>query len=76
MPFILRGVNLLGINSVEMPRDQRIEVWNRIATDLAPAHLDLIANREISLDELPGVLPEYIDGPGHRPHHRQARPKS
>ena len=62
MPFILRGVNLLGINSVEMPRDLRIEVWNRIATDLAPAHLDLIANREIGLAELPGVLPEYLEG--------------
>ena len=38
MPFILRGVNLLGINSVATPRDLRLEVWKRIATDLRPQH--------------------------------------
>ena len=62
MPFILRGVSLLGINSVEAPRDLRIAVWNRIADDLAPAHLDRIVNREIALTDLPDVLPGYIDG--------------
>jgi NADPH2:quinone reductase len=62
MPFILRGVSLLGINSVEVPRDLRITVWNRIADDLAPAHLDRIANREIALNDLPDYLPAYIDG--------------
>jgi len=62
MPFILRGVSLLGINSVEVPRDLRIAVWNRIADDLAPAHLDRIVNREIALTELPDCLPDYIDG--------------
>ncbi len=62
MPFILRGVSLLGINSVEVPRDLRIAVWNRIAGDLAPAHLDQIANREITLADLPDYFVEYIDG--------------
>lgn len=62
MPFILRGVSLLGINSVEAPRDLRIAVWNRIAGDLAPAHLDQIANREISLADLPNYFADYIDG--------------
>jgi NADPH2:quinone reductase len=62
MPFILRGVSLLGINSVEAPRDLRITVWNRIADDLAPAHLDRIVNREITLADLPDALPGYIDG--------------
>jgi acrylyl-CoA reductase (NADPH) len=62
MPFILRGVSLLGINSVEAPRDLRITVWNRIADDLAPAHLDRIVNREIGLADLPDALPGYIDG--------------
>jgi acrylyl-CoA reductase (NADPH) len=62
MPFILRGVSLLGINSVEVPRDLRIAVWNRIAGDLAPAHLDQIANREISLADLPNYFADYIDG--------------
>jgi len=62
MPFILRGISLLGINSVEAPRDLRIAVWSRIAGDLAPAHLDQIVNREIALTDLPDVFPDYIDG--------------
>jgi len=62
MPFILRGVSLLGINSVEVPRDLRIEVWNRIATDLAAPNIDRIATREITLDELPDAFQPYIDG--------------
>ncbi|MFW2405554.1 MAG: oxidoreductase [Gammaproteobacteria bacterium] len=62
MPFILRGVALLGINSVEVPRDLRIEVWNRIAGDLSAPHIDEIANREVSLEGLPDAFPAYIDG--------------
>jgi NADPH2:quinone reductase len=62
MPFILRGVNLLGINSVTVPRDLRIGVWQRIATDLRPRHLDRIATREVGLDELAAQFPAYIDG--------------
>jgi acrylyl-CoA reductase (NADPH) len=62
MPFILRGVNLLGVNSVATPRAQRLEVWQRLATGLKPAHLDLIAHRTVTLSELSGVFGEYIDG--------------
>jgi NADPH2:quinone reductase len=62
MPFILRGVNLLGINSVELPRDLRIEVWDRIASDLRPAHLEQIVSREVSLHELSDCFQAYIDG--------------
>ncbi len=61
MPFILRGVSLLGINSVGVPLAQRSEVWQRVATDLKPTHLDVIANREVSLDELSGEFQRYID---------------
>jgi len=62
MPFILRGVNLLGINSVATPRDVRLAVWNRIATDLRPAKLDRICSKTVSLDELPGQFDDYIKG--------------
>ena len=62
MPFILRGINLLGINSVEVPRSERVIVWNRIATDLRPRHLADIANHEVSLEELPASFQAYIDG--------------
>ncbi len=61
MPFILRGVNLLGINSSATRREERLEVWRRISTDLTPRHLDRIARRTISFDELPGAFQAHID---------------
>jgi NADPH2:quinone reductase len=62
MPFILRGVNLLGINSVATPRPVRLDVWRRIATDLRPAALDRIANRTVTFSELPRQFDDYIQG--------------
>ena len=62
MPFILRGVNLLGINSSATLRELRLKVWERIATDLKPRHLDRIAMRTIGFDELPGAFPGYLAG--------------
>lgn len=62
MPFILRGVNLLGINTVAVARETRIAVWERMATDLRSRHLDRIATREVGLDELAARFPAYIAG--------------
>jgi acrylyl-CoA reductase (NADPH) len=62
MPFILRGVNLLGINSSATPRAERLDVWQRIATDLAPRNLARIASRTIPFSELPGAFQAYIAG--------------
>ncbi len=62
MPFILRGVNLLGINSAATPRDVRLAVWQRVATDLEPRHLERIAARTIAFDELPAAFEEYLRG--------------
>jgi NADPH2:quinone reductase len=62
MPFILRGVNLLGINSVLTPRELRLEVWRRLATDLKPARLDRITTRVVGFDELPAQFDDYIQG--------------
>jgi len=62
MPFILRGVNLLGINSSATRREWRLAVWKRIATDLRPRHLERIVTRTIAFDELPGAFPAYLDG--------------
>ncbi len=62
LPFILRAVCLLGINSVDTPRDLRLVVWLRIGSDLKPRHLDTIGHRIIGLDELPGYFQAYIDG--------------
>jgi NADPH2:quinone reductase len=62
VPFILRGVNLLGINSVYTPRPLRLAVWQRLATDLRPRHLDAIVTRTITLDELPQAFEPYVKG--------------
>ena len=56
LPFILRGVKLLGIDSVMCPAETRLEVWRRLATDLRPTHLGRIANL-IGLDDLPPHSP-------------------
>jgi NADPH2:quinone reductase len=62
MPFILRGINLLGINSSATLRDTRLIVWNRIATDLRPRHLEQIVTRTLPFDELPGAFAGYLEG--------------
>ncbi len=60
-PFILRGVNLLGIDSVFCPMDERRELWQRMATDLKPSTLDSMIN-EVTLDELPRVTASLLKG--------------
>ena len=62
LPFILRAVCLLGINSVDTPRNLRLQVWQRIGGDLRPRHLDAISGRTIEFDELPDAFQAYIDG--------------
>ena len=63
MPFILRGVSLLGIHSVECPREWRLALWQKLSGDWNPkAVLDKIATRSISLDDLPVVCEEFIAG--------------
>jgi NADPH2:quinone reductase len=62
LPFILRAVCLLGINSVDTPRGLRQAVWARIGSDLKPQHLDTIGHRTISFDELPNAFQGFIDG--------------
>jgi NADPH:quinone reductase-like Zn-dependent oxidoreductase len=62
LPFILRGINLLGINSVFTPRALRLAVWQRLATDLKPRHLARIVTRTVTLDELPHAFGSYLQG--------------
>lgn len=56
-PFILRGVNLLGIDSVYCPMEIRKKVWNRMAAELKPENLLQSIQKEITLEELPENLP-------------------
>ena len=61
-PFILRGVNLLGIDSVYCPMDTRLKVWERLATDFKPANLNEFIHQEVTLQQLPEVLPILLKG--------------
>jgi NADPH2:quinone reductase len=61
LPFILRGVKLLGIDSVMCPMGPRLEIWRRLATDMKPGNLRTIA-REVRLSDLPDVFPELLKG--------------
>lgn len=61
-PFILRGINLLGINSAATPRDLRERVWRRLADDLHPKHLDAIAGNEIALPEAMDAVAPMLAG--------------
>lgn len=62
MPFILRGINLLGINSMATPRELRLKIWQRLAGDLRPAHLERICTRVIAFDRLAGAFDDYLQG--------------
>jgi acrylyl-CoA reductase (NADPH) len=62
MPFILRGVALIGINSSATRRDWRLAVWQRIATDLRPRQLARIVTRTIAFEDLPQAFPDYLEG--------------
>ncbi|ETT48758.1 YhdH/YhfP family quinone oxidoreductase [Paenibacillus sp. FSL R7-269] len=60
LPFILRGVSLLGIDSVACPMEKRAKLWQRMAGDMKPAVLDTLVDREISLTELPAALQDIL----------------
>ena len=62
MPFILRGVSLLGINSVECTDAIRKNAWHRVSTDLKPRHLDKIITHEIEFSELPDAFNDFMSG--------------
>ena len=62
MPFIIRGVSLLGVASAGTARDIRGEVWRRLASDWKPANLDAICTRETGLDGLPEVFATMLAG--------------
>ena len=61
MPFILRGVRLLGVDSVMAPKARRMAAWQRLASDLDPALLDTIAT-EIALGEAIAAAADLLDG--------------
>ncbi|WP_187274083.1 acryloyl-CoA reductase [Paenibacillus sp. N3.4] len=61
-PFILRGVNVLGIDSVYCPMPMRKCLWDRLANDLKPVMLERTVYREVTLDTVKEAAQEVLDG--------------
>lgn len=62
MPFIIRGVSLLGIASAGTARGIREDIWQHLAGDWKPAHLDRICTHEVTLGQLPDVFATMLAG--------------
>ena len=62
MPFIIRGVSLLGVSSAAAPRALREQVWEKLAGDWKPRHLATICTREVGLDGLAEVFEAMLTG--------------
>ena len=62
MPFILRSVSLIGVDSVNCGMDERAETWRRLSDDLRPQQLDESITREIGLEELDGAFDTILKG--------------
>lgn len=61
IPFLLRGVRLLGIDSVMYPRDRRLEAWQRLASELPKSSIEQVAST-VALGELPGLAGQILNG--------------
>jgi len=62
MPFIIRGVSLIGVASAGCARDIRDDIWQRLANEWKPRHLAAICTREVTLDGLPQVFDGMLAG--------------
>lgn len=62
MPFILRGVRLVGVDSVMLPAKDRVKAWKRIVIDLPMSMLDGIATRTVALSDVCGAARDMLEG--------------
>ena len=60
-PFILRGVSLVGIDSVMAPKELRLEAWRRVATDLDRGKLEALT-RAIGFDDIIDAAKDIVQG--------------
>ena len=61
MPFIIRGVNLLGVSSSNCPQELRKQIWQRLGSDLFPDHIASIHAQTAYLEDLPGVFEKLLN---------------
>jgi acrylyl-CoA reductase (NADPH) len=64
LPFILRGVRLIGIDSAATAMPLRQQIWHRLANELHPQHLGLLAHT-IAFEQLPQIFPKMLNGESH-----------
>lgn len=62
LPYILRGISILGIDSVNISPERRLYIWNRLAHDMLPDLLEKTTLAELSLDELPDAFQQLLSG--------------
>ncbi len=62
MPFILRGISVLGINAPACTMSMRTHLWNRLVNDLAPKHIEKIVKNVVELEDLPSVFEKMLAG--------------
>lgn len=62
LPFILRGINLLGIDSVQYPKERRLELWKQLGNEMKPEKLSQMIDREVTLLELPETFGRLVAG--------------
>ena len=65
MPFILRGISLLGVTSSACPHKLRKQIWGKLANELFPKGLDQICTAEFNLEQLPEAFNNLLDGKTH-----------
>ena len=62
IPFIIRGVNLLGVTSANCPMDVRRRIWSRLAGDLKPDCLDMVVAGRVGIEQLPQCFEQLMAG--------------
>ncbi|MCG8463523.1 MAG: YhdH/YhfP family quinone oxidoreductase [Xanthomonadales bacterium] len=62
MPFIIRGIGLLGINSAGCPYHIRSNLWTKLANEWKPRHLEQLMTREATMEELPEIFEHMLKG--------------
>ncbi len=65
MPFILRGVSLLGVTSSACSQTLRKQVWGKLGDELLPSKLDQVCSAEVSLEQLPEAFSKLLNGKAH-----------
>ena len=65
MPFILRGVSLLGVTSAACPHVLRKQIWQKLGDELLPSELDQICTAEVGLEQLPDAFSRLLSGKAH-----------